>query len=168
MTDGLMCECRMPLAWREASPDEAARTAMLREAALLLTAINQMEGGHELEPGGGENRRLDRLEAKLDLALHLLARALRPEASSPPLRVRLGAESLEWEEASPPAEGTPLMLELQPSDSLPLALQLAARALPPEDGLARARLDGLPEELADALVQFVFRRHRQAIRARTG
>ena len=86
MNDGLMCECRMSLAWRESAPDPAARQAMVREAALLLAAINQMESGHEVETNA-ESRRLDRLEAKLDLALHLLARALEPEAVQIQLRV---------------------------------------------------------------------------------
>jgi len=167
MTDGLLCESRMPLAWSEASPEDPERQAMMREATLLLTAINQMEGGHETEPGT-DNRRLDRLEAKLDLALHLLARALEATAPGDARLVRLGAEAVEWEDADAPAEGTALVLELRPSEALPLTLKLPAVALVPMAGMARAQLAGLPEALNDALVQFVFRRHRQAIRARAG
>jgi hypothetical protein len=167
MSEGLLCECRMPLVWHEATPDEAERQSMMREAALLLTAINQMEGGHETE-AGADNRRLDRLEAKLDLALHLLARALEPNAPGVFRMVRLGAEAVEWEEPVPPDEGATLVLELRPSEALPLTLKLPAVALAPEVGMARAQLAGLSEALNDALVQFVFRRHRQAIRARAG
>lgn len=167
MNEGLLCVCRMPLAWREAEPEEAERHATVREATLLLTAINQMEGGHELE-SGAENRRLDRLEAKLDLALHLLARALQPTAPVDSRLVRLGADEVAWEDTRPPADGVPLILELRPSEALPLTLKLPAVALAPMAGMARARLAGLSEALNDALVQFVFRRHRQAIRARAG
>ncbi len=167
MSEGLLCECRMPLVWREATPDAAERQSMMREAALLLAAINQMEGGHETEPGA-DNRRLDRLEAKLDLALHLLARALDPSAPGMIHRVRLGAEAVEWEAPQPPEEGTTLILELRPSEALPLTLKLPAMARAPEAGMARAALTDLSETLNDALVQFVFRRHRQAIRARAG
>jgi hypothetical protein len=166
MNEGLLCECRMPLAWREAEPEEAERHAMAREATLLLTAINQMEGGHELE-SGAENRRLDRLEAKLDLALHLLARALQPAAPVDSRLVRLGADEVAWEDTRAPADGIPLILELRPSEALPLTLKLPAVALAPMAGMARARLACLSEALNDALVQFVFRRHRQAIRARS-
>ncbi len=77
MNDSLLCECRMRLLWRESILEEATLQTIMREAALLLTAINQMESSHELETTV-DNRRLDRLEAKLDLALHLLARALEP------------------------------------------------------------------------------------------
>lgn len=167
MNEGLLCECPMPLAWREAAPDDDARQAMTREAVLLLTAINQIEGGHEIE-AGSENRRLDRLEAKLDLALYLLARALEPAVSTASRRVRLGAEEVAWEDPAPATEGASLVLELRPSEALPLTLKLPAVALAPMAGMARARLAGLPEALNDALVQFVFRRHRQAIRARSG
>jgi hypothetical protein len=161
-----LCECPMPLAWREAAPDDDARQAMTREAVLLLTAINQIEGGHEIE-AGAENRRLDRLEAKLDLALYLLARALEPAAGQ--LRAGSGWAPRKWPgKTPPPPPRAPLVLELRPSEALPLTLKLPAVALAPMAGMARARLAGLPEALNDALVQFVFRRHRQAIRARAG
>jgi hypothetical protein len=169
MNDGLLCECRMPLVWREATPDESAREVMMREAALLLAAINQMEGSHELESAGaGESRRLERMEAKLDLALHLLARALDTAPSPPGHAIKLGAEGAEWDDDAPPLEGTALVLELRPSESLPLTLKLPAVALAPMPGLARVRLAELTDALNDALMQFVFRRHRQAIRARAG
>jgi hypothetical protein len=168
MSEGLLCECRMPLIWRKAALDEATRQAMMREAALLLAAINQMESGHEIEAAGAENRRLDRLEAKLDLALHLLARALEPAAAVAPRPVNLSAEGAEWQDRDPPAEGVSVILEIRPSEALPLNLNLIAEALAPGENLARVRFTGLSEELNDALVQFVFRRHRQAIRARSG
>lgn len=168
MTDGLLCECPMPLAWWEAGPDRADRDVMTREAALLLTAINQMEASHDQDGGGQDNRRLDRIEAKLDLALHLLARALQPAAAAPARMVRLSAEIVEWEDTRAPEQGTALILELRPSDALPLTLKLPAEALPSTGYLARARFTALPEALDEALVQFVFRRHRQAIRAKAG
>ncbi|MEW5788608.1 MAG: PilZ domain-containing protein [Pseudomonadota bacterium] len=168
MTDGLQCECVMPLAWREAVPSQVESSPLLREAALLLAAINQMEGSHEPEPGNAENRRLDRLEAKLDLTLHLLARALANAPAPAMRRVRLGVDRLEWEDDAPPPADTPLILELRPSEALPLTLSLPALAQPPGPGQGRARLTGLGEALEETLTQFIFRRHRQAIRARSG
>lgn len=168
MNEGLLCECRMPLAWRESQPEPARRQAMMREAALLLAAMNQMESSHEMESGTGENRRLDRLEAKLDLALHLLARALEPNSPPAGQMVRLGAERAEWLDENPPREGIHLVLDLRPSEHLPLTLTLPAVASAPLPGLARVRFSDLSEALTDALTQFVFRRHRQAIRARAG
>lgn len=158
----------MPLAWHPASLDENARQRLMREAALLLAALNQMESSRELDVGGSENRRLDRLEAKLDLALHLLAHSLEPGPAPTARNVLLSPQGVEWNDEQAPAAGTPLILELRPSEHLPLTLSLPAVALDPLPGLARARLENLAEALDDALHQFVFRRHRQAIRARAG
>jgi hypothetical protein len=158
----------MPLAWHPASLDENARQSLMREAALLLNALNQMESSHDLEGGGAENRRLERLEAKLDLALHLLARTLEPGPAPAARNVVLSPLGVEWNDKQAPAAGTRLILELRPSPHLPLTLRLPALAQDPLPGLARARFEDLPEALDEALHQLVFRRHRQAIRARVG
>lgn len=169
MADGLWCEGSIPLVWRQASLDASARQRTLREAGLLLNAFNQMESMPEAAldeggPGGSDKHRLGRMEAKLDLALNLLARVVEPESPVPARLVRLSPEHIAWEDEAPPAEGTPLLLELHPSHALPLALRLPAVALAPETGMGHALLADLPEGLRDALHQFVFRRHRQAIR----
>ncbi len=167
MTDqGLWCECRLPLKWRILDTNATPVSTLEREALLLLTAINQMEAVHELEAGGTEHRRLERVEAKLDLVLYLLARTLEPGPAPVEVEVKLSPEEIRWRETRPPAEGTPLLLELRPSLSLPLSLRLPAMAMVPEGGRARASFLGLAEPLTDVLHQFIFRRHRQAIRAR--
>lgn len=168
MTDGLSCSGNMPLAWRASDLDEPARQGMMREAALLLAALNLMEGSHELESGGPENRRLDRLEAKLDLVLYLLAHTLEPGPPPASRRVTLTPGGVEWNDDALPAAGSPVILSWRPSEQLPLTLRLPATALEPLPGIARVRLDNPPEALDDALHQFVFCRHRQAIRARAG
>jgi hypothetical protein len=162
----------MPLAWQATALEPAAhqrqmRDTQIREAALLLSALNQMEGMHELESSGPENRRLDRIEAKLDLTLHLLARTLQTGDTPPTRSVQLTPSGAQWQDPAPPAAGTPLILEFRPSEALPLSLKLPAIALEPEAGNARVSFEDLSEALAEALYQFVFRRHRQAIRART-
>jgi hypothetical protein len=136
---------------------------------MLLTAFNQMEAMHDLDTGmGADNRRLERLESKLDLALYLLARTLAPGPAPEPREVRLSPGEIQWRDDAPPREGAALLLEVHASDALPLALRLPVVALSPRDGWARATFSGLSEPLSDALHQFVFRRHRQAIRAKMG
>ncbi len=168
MTDGLSCTCRMSLLWRPASYDEHTRQGLMHEAALLLNALNQMEGAHDLEAGGPENRRLERVEAKLDLALHLLARALEPGQPPAARTVLLTPQWVEWEDALGPDAGTRVILELRPSEHLPLTLRLPGMAVAAPAGWARVGLENLSEMLDDSLHQFVFRRHRQAIRSRAG
>lgn len=168
MSDGLACEIDMPLAWRPATLDEAARHSRIRTAALLLSALNQMESGHEAEAGGPENRRQERIEAKLDLTLHLLARALDQGELAACRTVRLSADGAQWPDAAPPAAGTAVLLIMRPSEALPLNLEIPGIAREPLGGDARVGFEDLSEALDAALYQFVFRRHRQAIRARGG
>lgn len=166
---GLWCEFRLPLKWSLLDTSATPVSVLEHEALLLLITINQMEGSHEMEAGGTEHRRLERVEAKLDLALYLLARTLEPAAPPALVDVKLSPEEIRWQETRPPAEGTPLLLELRPSTVLPLSLRLPAMAMAPEGiqgDIARASFLGLAEAVADALHQFIFRRHRQAIRAR--
>ncbi|MBI5329550.1 MAG: PilZ domain-containing protein [Betaproteobacteria bacterium] len=162
----LCCECRAPCSWSPDTGDAAARLTMQREAMLVLNAVNHMEGQRELESGGAENRRLERVEAKLDLALYLLARGLAAGAPATPRPIRLEASKVEWEDASPPAMGAAVVLEVVLSDSLPLPVRLPGEASAARDGVARMRFSGFIPELEDALYQFIFRRHRQAIRSR--
>ncbi len=140
---GLWCEFRVPLNWNTLDSATTPTGPIDHEAWLLLTAINQMESTHDYEPGNTEHRRLERMEAKLDLALYLLARTLEPAGPSTQVEVRLSPEEIQWQEARPPAEGTPLLLELRPSAALPLSLRLPAMALLPQSGFARASLIGL-------------------------
>lgn len=168
MTDGLWCECRTPLAWHVVTDSDLSLPDKIRQASLLLTALNNMEGMHEMEHASTENRRLERLESKLDLALYLLAKTLDHGPASEPRLVRLSPDGIEWEDTAPPLEEQRLIVEMRPSDALPLSLELPVVAMAPAKNLARARLLSISEPLNDALYQFVFRRHRQAIRARAG
>jgi hypothetical protein len=168
MPDGLSCTYRMPLAWHATQFDPQTRQSCIVEATMLLGALNQMESSHEADTGSPENRRLDRIEAKLDLTLYLLARRLETAPPADLREVILSPVGMQWPDPAPPAEGSLLMVEFQPSETLPLSLRLPAIALAPLAGQAQVRFESLSEGLDEALYQFVFRRHRQAIRARTG
>ncbi len=163
----LFCELRLPCVWQPRAGDALARLAMEREAALVLNAINHMEGQRELEASGAENRRLERIEAKLDLVLYLLARS-QPGSVAPACALRLEPDRVEWDAAEPPLAGQAVVVELTPSDALPLIIRLPGEAFDPLPGRGRVRFSGFSAELEDALYQFIFRRHRQAIRARGG
>lgn len=167
MTDGLSCECLMPLAWQAVQLEPNTHLNLMQESALLLTALNHIEAAHEHESAGPENRRLDRIEAKLDLTLHLLARTLEADTAPPARILHLTPTGAQWHDLAPPADGTALILELRPSDALPLSLKLPAIAIEAQSDKARVKFTGLTEALDEALYQFVFRRHRQAIRARS-
>ena len=170
MPEGLWCECSIPLSWRQEAADADTEQRRLREATLLLHALNHMEAMPELgmaDTGGAEAKRIERMEAKVDLALFLLARVLEPNPPTENRLVRISPEQVAWQDEDPPAAGMHLLLELHPSPTLPLALRLPALALEREADMARAAFSPVNEPLSDALHQFIFRRHRQAIRDKT-
>jgi hypothetical protein len=186
-SEGLSCVLPSPLVWYPIHLSVAARVAVMQQACYLLTALNQIESPSEPALSSPDNRRLDRIEAKLDLTLHLLSRLLQPlepassvknagesvgehsweNAVEGAEKLRLSPHGIEWFDPAPPLEGTELMVELRPAEVLSLTLKLPAIALPPKPGdrwSASARFEGVSETLAEALYQFIFRKHRQAIR----
>jgi hypothetical protein len=178
-SEGLSCVLPSPLVWYPIHLSVAARVAVMQQACYLLTALNQIESPSEPALSSPDNRRLDRIEAKLDLTLHLLSRLLQPlepassvknsgeNAEEGADKLRLSPHGIEWFDPAPPLEGTELMVELRPAEVLSLTLKLPAIALPPKPGdrwSASARFEGVSETLAEALYQFIFRKHRQAIR----
>jgi hypothetical protein len=178
-SEGLSCVLPSPLVWYPIRLSAAARVAVMQQACYLLTALNQIESPSEPALSSPDNRRLDRIEAKLDLTLHLLSRLLQPletassvknsgeSAEEGAEKLRLSPHGIEWFDPAPPLEGTELMVELRPAEVLSLTLKLPAIALPPKPGdrwSASARFEGVSETLAEALYQFIFRKHRQAIR----
>lgn len=178
-SEGLSCVLPSPLVWYPIRLSVAARVAVMQQACYLLTALNQIESPSEPALSSPDNRRLDRIEAKLDLTLHLLSRLLQPlepaslvenageSAEEGAEKLRLSPHGIEWFDPAPPLEGTELMVELRPAEVLSLTLKLPAIALPPKPGerwSASARFEGVSETLAEALYQFIFRKHRQAIR----
>jgi len=160
------CSSRIPFAWRPGTLADPA--ASLRAALLFFTAFNHIEAQQDTG-GGGEHANpgdLARVEAKLDLALHLLARALAPEQALPVEEVLLSASHLSWAAPTPPAPGQAVVLEMQPCPALPLSVCLPGRVTASDNSRVQVAFEALPEPLAEALHQFVFRRHRQAIRLR--
>ena len=167
----------LPLAWRVGPPPADAGGGWRETGVLLLRALASLDSHavaeHDSEQAA-ELRRLERLEAKLDLLLLLEAEARRGER--PPTRdMVLRASGVEWREiGAPPPAGARLGLQLHLSPLLPLPLALPARVLtvtPPqglEGGRVATAFEPLGEELEDAFTRTLFRFHRRAIHARHG
>lgn len=133
-----------------------------QEGLLSLRVMNLMEGhvGHEGEVEHG----LGRLEAKLDLALHLLARNLHNQHPlPPPTTVTLWAGGFALHTVEDWRSGEAVLLTLYPSAALPLPLVLPATIIGLDaDGL-RAEWPDMPEPLAEVWEQWLFRQHRRTV-----
>lgn len=156
----------MPIIWEKQALDAHLLASLRQSAQLLMHALNLMDTGlvHEAE---AEHAHLQKLDAKIDLILHLLAQSLQGKQPLPQaMPVELGPEIISWQEfGTPPAVGDTLVLGLYLTPGLPLPLRLPAHITASADGRVTARLAELGEYLDEAWQQWVFRQHRRDIHA---
>lgn len=151
----------LPLAWHALTGPVPPSLRRESELTLRLLAAPP-EGADKAEPA------LQRLEAKLDLALELGLLQRHPDAP-PPCLCRIGLEGVAWMTTSPPSG--PCLLELAPSPTAALRLFLplqdvSARLLADGSTVVQARLAPLSDPLHLHWEKWVFRRHRDAIQKR--
>lgn len=131
-------------------------------AILSLDDIHRSEL-HEQDPVLAQE--LVRLESKVDLVLELVGQLLvrqlvLPEAA--PLRVFAGR--VEWEAATAPQTGKPVLVELFICNRIPRPLWLPATILAaPKPGWAAARFGDLGDSVQDQLEKLIFRHHRRRV-----
>lgn len=168
----------LPLAWHEQAPPSPATLALWRHANLaLLRGLATMESfvppESEAPADAATAKALERVEAKLDLALGLLARLLAERGELPPaLPVTLGTSRVSWRVAglAELAPGSELLLQLYLSPRLPEPLRLWARVGQVQPGgaetLYEAELLERDVEFDEWLTRTLFRYHRRALQSR--
>ncbi len=158
--DGLKISLRLPCRLvAEEGQATSGPEALWQRALLVLQVLNQMEGHPAREPQTEAG--LTRLEAKLDLTLHLLAQTLHPDPPPAPARLSLSATGcmLKGDTTWPP--GTELRLALHPSPALPLPLELPCTVTLAASGRLELQWRQMPEAVQEAWEQWLFRQHRR-------
>lgn len=167
--DTLSCDLTLPVAFE---PDATAirpgaAEMLLRSVALVEDSRTPDDDGER----GDQSQHLQRLEARMDLALVLLGRLLRQSTTAlPPRPLRWSRRGLrlELEQPSGAANGTPGLVRLQPADWLPDSIELPVEVLaeaPSGNGshYLWLRLHAPGEALESALERHLFRVHRRQI-----
>lgn len=141
---------------------EEAAERLLRDLATIEERRGETEdASHPADPG------LRRLEAKVDLALQLLAHAV-PGPPGPPLRtVRLSAVGVRFDTAPSDAamSGAEAVLAWRPGEGLPLTLNLPAVCIAVAGVQSWWRFETVSSTLVDVLERHVFRLHRRELAA---
>jgi hypothetical protein len=173
MEDGVSFHANLPLEWQPLGDAERhAVEVWMHTNVVLLRALSTIEAqpplsDYENEPGSPTGRMLERLEAKVDLALALMGRLLSQEQPAPwPTPLTLSARAVEWQADALPPAGSPVLITLHISPRLPQPLRLAAIVKHSGQGSAKAVFTHLGEEMQDWLERTVFRQHRRHIQAR--
>lgn len=168
--DTLFCDVALPAAFEPGSTAiRAGATEMLLRSVALVEDSRGTDDGDDR--GGDGNPQLQRLEARMDLALVLLGRLLRQSVQALPLRpVRWSRRGLRLElgQRTGAAQGSAGIVRLQPADWLPdhieLPVQVLGEATSGNGGVYLwLRLQSTGEALETALERHLFRLHRRQI-----
>lgn len=172
MESGVSFQAFLPLEWRPLGDAEHHVVDIwMHTNTVLLRALATIEAqppitDYESEPGSPTGRMLERLEAKVDLALTLMGRLLSEEHPAPhPVQLTLSAQAIRWNSDNLPPSGAPVLITLYISPRLPQPLRLTAIVKHSGMGNAEAVFTHLGEELQDWLERTVFRQHRRHIQA---
>ncbi|MFP7722184.1 PilZ domain-containing protein [Lysobacter sp. A3-1-A15] len=169
--DALACEEARPSGFHPAAPDPMdMRAACLRSEGLLraLAVVEDSRGIEDNEEYDPANAAHHRLEAKVDLLTALMARLVRSQEPSDPIRtVRWSALGVCLPTDTARSPGTTGTFRIQPSDWLPESLELPATVLASVDDPADPRLwlrfGPLTPALESALQRHLFRVHRREV-----
>lgn len=160
--DSASFDAHLPFAV-EPLPDGQCPSRLERQTRLALQVM-----AAPTETPEDANPLLQRLEAKIDLALEMALLSQHPER--PPLtHCRLGLNAIAWQSQEPYPVGSCVQVSLCPNPDSALLLYLAARIQSCKQNGAggyqlSASLDGSLDDATHRLWErWVFRRHRRAI-----
>ena len=174
MISGVYYQSEMPVSWQTGAPPSASilHEWMHTDTVVLhaLASVESQPSAYETEFGNDVEKKLDRVEAKLDLALNLLSNLLAQHTPKPEsCPVTLSASTIEWvSHGAPPAKGSIVIsLFINPRLPQPLLLPASVRETRAAAGGTHIVADftHLSEEVKDSLERTVFRNHRRHIQA---
>ena len=168
--DVLVHQDRRPAAFLPGFADTPAAHVGVARAEMLLTSLalsenarSEGDGDDHAEPSSA----LQRVEAKIDLALGLLGTMLRERGDLPPPTVlrwsTRGARIDVLGDALAIRPGARGVLRVQPADWLPDCIELPSHVIAVEGARAWLAFEPLSPNLADALERHLFRLHRKQV-----
>lgn len=166
----VFCDDEIGFAWSsvDALPDAPALARLNARNEVVLRTLALVEEHDETRSEDAERAEVHRLEAKLNLALELLAELVMQRQSPLPGRaIRFNSRGLCWVADEPLELDALLLVECFVLPAWPVPLRLYARVRSSEPDGAGHRVCGSLEGLSDGaaiwLDKLVFRRHRRAV-----
>jgi hypothetical protein len=170
--DGLIFEGDLPFA-RRLLPGKPGRADLDRLNDVnepLLRALSFLMDSHPVVHGEDRmehSQEFARLEAKLDLLLDMVGRALSRQGDVPPtVRLRLSSAGVAWSEADAPAPGSWVQVALYLHPRYLQSLEIVGQVLLQAEtarGEAVVAFHGVYEPVQDLIDKFIFRHHRRIV-----
>ncbi len=159
---GLQVELSLPWTCARGDLSRQAQATHWQQTLLLLRVLNLMQPNTPREMGAEASAA--RLEAKLDLVLHLLARVLGGGEPAPaPAAITLSAEGCRGTVAEALQTGEHCLVRLYPEPSLALPLDIPAVVTVTAGDVTELRWLDMPEAVGEAWEQWLFIQHRRAV-----
>jgi len=143
----------------------AARRHRRNACVLALESAGEEPRSERADDAAAPSAEIQRLDAKLNVALELLSHVIERDLEFPPrFDVRFNAHGIEWRSDAIAVEGMQLLLRLHLDSCPALPLELAARGIASlQPGWAAALYTDMPPALEESFARFVFRAHRREI-----
>lgn len=167
--DTLTCEELRPAIFLPGALDAAQLAAFNARGEALLQSLAVIEDGvRSEEPEQPSEHALQRIEAKVDLLVALVASLCADQYNDPVQSLQWSARGANLSIPAPMAAGTEGWFRVRPADGLPNPLVLPATVLACDntpDGATQAwlRFGPLSQGLQGALERHLFRVHRRAV-----
>jgi hypothetical protein len=168
---GITYQAALPLRWqRQAAPSDEALAVARHANMTLLQALSTLESASDKDHDADQPaaKSIERLEAKLDIALSLLSKLVAQHTETMPVRpVTMGVHHIEWREETADLDpGTTVLIDLHLNPKLPDPLRLYARIVSVRSGACTAEFLDEDEELEEWITRTLFRYHRRMLQAR--
>ena len=161
----------LPLQWSEAGlPDPAGLENLCEANVCLLGKVAALEERRRFAGEEGDlEQEINRLNAKMDLLLGLVATIARAHLQLPDsVPLRLSADSIRWKSlAQAPQPGSRIMIALYLNPCIAEPLRLPAVIQSRDDEWVEARFEHPGETCQSALEQHVFLHHRRSVAKRS-
>lgn len=161
MSAQMLIERHLPMHW---SRLPSGRTApQIQSNQLAFAMLDAMEEPAQGRPDAEPHGEMARIEAKLNLILHLLGQLLHSNVSLPATHsIRFASDSVAWPCAEIQA-GERVLLELYLDSAVPVPIVLHGEVAAVLDGWARIDLTSLSEDHRASWSRWVFRQHRRDV-----
>ena len=162
MSGTILLERNLPLIW---TPLEPGASALYTEQnQLILTLLDNLEDSLHHKPDGDAVNEIPRIEAKLNVIMHLLGQLLQDRQSSQSTEsIRFSSDTLAWQVQQPLPGGSRLLVTLYPDPGVPLAMRFAAEVIDVRDHWMEVDMQGLAEDELAIWSRWVFRQHRRQV-----
>jgi hypothetical protein len=164
MQGHVLLERALPLSWRVLDNAVADATPASPPNTLLFTLLDTLDESLTPKAEADNAGEMLRIEAKLNVIMHLLGQLLHNKEPLPPaVTLRFSNETLAWQVPRPVPIGTSLHVTLYPDPGIPLGMHFTARVCTQQANWMEVDMHGLSEDELAIWSRWVFRQHRRQI-----